>query len=70
MDADAGQTVVEASEQSKKFIVYRINADYLLLNLGLLRSDTNILGDAYTDKGGFYYSSAASSLTTSGIRGI
>ena len=51
MDADAGQTVV-----------YRINADYFLLNLGLLRSDTNILGDAYIDKGGFYYSSAASSL--------
>ena len=62
MDADAGQTVVEASERSKKFIVYRTNADYFLLNLGLLRSDTNILGDAYIDKGGFYYSSAASSL--------
>ena len=62
MDADAGKTVVEASERSKKFIVYRINADYFLLNLGLLRSDTNILGDAYIDKGGFYYSSAASSL--------
>ena len=62
MDADAGQTVVEASERLKKFIVYRINADYFLLNLGLLRSDTNILGDAYIDKGGFYYSSAASSL--------
>jgi len=62
MDADAGQTVVEASERSKKFIVYRINADYFLLNLGLLRSDTNILGDAYIDKGRFYYSSAASSL--------
>ena len=62
MDADAGQTVVDASERSKKFTVYRINADYFLLNLGLLRSDTNILGDAYLDKGGFYYSSAASSL--------
>ena len=62
MDADAGQTVVETSEWSKKFNVYRINADYILLNLGLLRSDTNILGDAYIDKGGFYYSSAASSL--------
>jgi len=62
MDADAGKTVVETSERSKKFIVYRINADYFLLNLGLLRPDTNILGDAYIDKGGFYYSSAASSL--------
>jgi hypothetical protein len=28
----------------------------------LLRSDTNILGDTYVDKGEFYYSSAASSL--------
>ena len=62
MDADAGQSVVETSERSKKFNVYRINADYFLLNLGLLRSDTNILGNAYIDKGGFYYSSAASSL--------
>jgi hypothetical protein len=62
MDSDAGQILIEASERSKKFIVYRINADYFLLNLGLLRPDTNILGDAYTDKGGFYYSSAASSL--------
>jgi hypothetical protein len=62
MDADAGQAVVENSERSKEFIIYRINADYFLLNLGLLRSDTNILGDAYIDKGGFYYSSAASSL--------
>ena len=62
MDADAGQTVVENSEKLKKFFVYRINADYFLLNLGLLRSDTNILGDAYINKGGFYYSSAALSL--------
>jgi len=62
MDADAGQTVVETSERSKKFNVYRINADYFLLNLGLLRSDTNILGNAYINKGGFYYSSAASNL--------
>jgi len=62
MDADAGQTVLTVSERLKKFNVYRINADYFLLNLGLLRSDTNILGNAYIDKGGFYYSSAASSL--------
>ena len=62
MDADAGQSVMTVSERLKKFNVYRINADYFLLNLGLLRSDTNILGNAYIDKGGFYYSSAASSL--------
>ena len=62
MDADVGQTVMETNERSRKFIAYRINADYFLLNLGLLRSDTNILGDTYVDKGEFYYSSAASSL--------
>ena len=62
MEADAGQVATKLDERSKKFIVYRVNADYFLLNLGLLRSDTNILGDAYLDKGGFYYSSAASSL--------
>jgi hypothetical protein len=62
MDADAGQTVVETTERLKKFNVYRINADYFLLNLGLLLSDTNNLGDAYIDKGGYYYSSAASIL--------
>ncbi len=62
MDSDAGQTVMDTNERSKKFIVYRINADYLLLNMGLMRQDTNILGNAYTDKGGFYYSSAASCL--------
>ena len=62
MNADAGQSILTVSERLKKFNVYRINADYFLLNLGLLRSDTNILGNAYIDKGGFYYSSAASSL--------
>ena len=62
MEADAGQVAINVDERSKKFIVYRVNADYFLLNLGLFRSDTNILGDAYLDKGGFYYSSAASSL--------
>ena len=54
MDADVGQTVMETNERSRKFIAYRINADYFLLNLGLLRSDTNILGDTYVDKGEFY----------------
>ena len=62
MDADAGQSVMTVSERLKKFNVYRINADYFLLNLGLLRPGTNVLGDSYIDKGGFYYSSAASSL--------
>ena len=62
MESDAGQIAVQTEESSKKFIVYRVNADYLLLNLGLFHSDSNILGDAYIDKGGSYYFSAASSL--------
>ncbi|HAX47050.1 MAG TPA: hypothetical protein DCX78_09545 [Nitrospina sp.] len=62
MEADAGQLAVDECERSKKFVAYRVNADFFLLSLGLFRSDTNILGDAYIDKGGYYYSSAASSL--------
>ncbi|KMP10529.1 hypothetical protein UR09_05955 [Candidatus Nitromaritima sp. SCGC AAA799-A02] len=62
IESDAGQIAVRVDERSKKFIVYRVNADYLLLNLGLFSQDTNLLGGAYFDKGGFYYSSAASSL--------
>jgi len=62
MEADAGQMAIKVGERSKKFFVYRVNADYFLLNLGLFRSEKNALNDAYIDKGGFYYSSAASSL--------
>ena len=62
MEADAGQLVVEEGERSKKFIAYRVNADFFLINLGLFHPDTNILGDSYIDKGGYYYSSAATSL--------
>lgn len=62
MQSDAGQMAVQTEERSTKFIVYRVNADYLLLYLGLFSTDTNLLGDAYIDKGGFYYFSAATSL--------
>lgn len=62
MELDAGQLALQAEERSKEFIVYRVNADYLLLNLGLFNHDSNILGNAYVDKGSSYYFSAASSL--------
>lgn len=62
LNADAGQIAVNLDRASQKYILYRINADYLLLNLGLFNPDTNLLGDAYFDKGRMYYCSASSSL--------
>jgi hypothetical protein len=62
IDADVGQIAVSLREQIKTYFLYKINADFLLLNLGLFRSDTNILGEAYFDKGESYYFSAASNL--------
>ena len=62
LKSDAGQVAFQTSEKSKKFIVYRVNADYLLLTLGLFRSDLNISENAYIDKGSEYYFSAASNL--------
>jgi hypothetical protein len=60
--SDAGQVAFQTQEQSKKFIVYRVNADYLLLTLGLFRSDLKVCEDAYIDKGREYYFSAANNL--------
>jgi hypothetical protein len=62
IDADVGQIAMSLPEQFKTYFLYKINADFLLLNLGLFRSDTNILGEAYFDKGESYYFSAASNL--------
>jgi len=62
IDDDVGQIAVSLPEQIKTYFLYKINADFLLLNLGLFRPDTNILGEAYFDKGESYYFSAASSL--------
>lgn len=62
IDDDVGQIAVSLPEQIKTYFLYKINADFLLLNLGLFRPDTNILGDAYFDKGESYYSSAATNL--------
>ena len=60
--SDAGQVAFQTQEQSKKFIVYRVNADYLLLTLGLFRSDLKNCDEAYIDKGSEYYFSAANNL--------
>ena len=62
MKSDAGQVAFQTQEQSKKFIVHRVNADYLLLTLGLFRFDLKICDEAYIDKGSEYYFSAASNL--------
>jgi len=62
IDADVGQIAVSLPEQIKTYFLYKINADFLLLSLGLFRPDTNILGEAYFDKGESYYFSAASNL--------
>ena len=60
--SDIGQEAVSFDDRAKKYLAYKINADFLLLNLGLFNSDSNLLGDAYFDKGETYYYSAASSL--------
>ena len=62
IDDDVGQIAVTLPEQIKTYFLYKINADFLLLNLGLFRPDTNILGEAYFDKGESYYFSAAHNL--------
>ncbi len=60
--SDIGQEAVSFDDRAKMYLAYKINADFLLLNLGLFNSDSNLLGDAYFDKGETYYYSAASSL--------
>lgn len=62
VDANAGQVAVSFEETFKKYLLYKINADFLLLNLGLFNCDSNILGNRYFDKGESYYSCAASNL--------
>ena len=62
LQSDIGQEAIDFDDSAKKYLAYKINADFLLLNLGLFNSDSNLLGDAYFDKGETYYYSAASSL--------
>lgn len=62
LQADAGRKAVDCGQSAKKYLVYRTNADFLLLLLGLFHPNTGILGTAYFDKGGAYYFSAATSL--------
>jgi hypothetical protein len=62
LESDIGREAVSFEDRAKTYLAYKINADFLLLNLGLLNPDSNQLGDAYFDKGETYYYSAASSL--------
>jgi hypothetical protein len=62
LESDIGREAVSFGDRAKTYLAYKINADFLLLNLGLLNPDSNLLGDAYFDKGETYYYSAASSL--------
>ncbi len=62
LDADVGQIAVNQEQTAIRYYLYKINADFLLLNLGLFNPDTNVLGDAYIDKGESYYYCAATSL--------
>ena len=61
-DSDAGQIAIDLKFESQKYQVFRTNADFLLFHLGLFSPKSNILGDKYFDKGGWYYRSAACSL--------
>jgi len=62
LESDIGQEAVGFDDRAKEYLAYKVNADFLLLNLGLFNPDSNLLGDAYFDKGETYYYSAASSL--------
>lgn len=62
IDADVGQLAASLEEKFKKYFLYKVNADFLLFNLGLFNPDCNLLGETYFDKGESYYFSAASSL--------
>ena len=60
--SDIGQTAIDFEDRAKEYLAYKVNADFLLLNLGLFHPDSNVLGTAYFDKGETYYYSAASRL--------
>lgn len=62
IDADVGQRAVETRETRKRYFLYKTNADFLLFHLGLFNAHARQLGDAYFDKGGAYYFSAATNL--------
>lgn len=62
INSDAGRIAVTLDSKTNRYHLFRVNADFLLLNLGLFRSDMYKDSDAYFDKGEFYYFSAATSL--------
>lgn len=61
-DSDVGQVAVSLRENSKKYYLYKINADFMLLNLGLFPQPIGQQYDAYFDRGETYYYSAANNL--------
>ncbi len=62
INSDVGQIACEVPHRSQKYHLYRINADFLLLHLGMFDGGTHYPGEAYFDKGGSYYQFAAASL--------
>ena len=62
LQSDIGQEAVHYDDNARQYLAYKVNADFLLFNLGLFNSDSNVLGDAYFDKGETYYYSAATRL--------
>lgn len=67
LDSDVGQQAIDEVERARRYWLYKVNADFLLLYLGLLGSGYRVRGDGYFDKGKSYYHSAASNLR--GIQG-
>lgn len=67
LDSDVGQQAVDEVETARRYLMYKVNADFLLLYLGLFGSGLRVCGDRYFDKGKCYYYSAASNLR--GIKG-
>ncbi len=62
LNRDVNEIAFKIEENAKQYFVYKINADFLLLSLGLFPLDAHISADAYFEKGEDYYFSAANRL--------
>ncbi len=62
LNRDANEIAFNIEENAKQYFVYKINADFLLLSLGLFPLDAHISTEAYFNKGEDYYFSAARRL--------
>lgn len=56
--SDAGHRADKMRARSEKFLLYRVNADFLLLMLGMFKP-AELPFHAYLDKGSAYYAAAA-----------